>query len=459
MPEISGDPEQVLDPRIAYQITSMLADGSVRPNEYWKTVLSVPGTEAAAKTGTSNKCLERKKKKEDEVSKESDDNTGACVKRRPDTLWTIGYSPMITTGVNVGNANAEALSEKAEALTTASPIWKSFMTQALKILEKPVAVFPAPQGIIRPQISTLSGELPTVCTPVELRRAEVFGGDAPPTLDDPACAILTVDRVTGLLASPSCPAEARESGSFLVVRELLPDRWPLWQRGAEEWAKKQMDVWKATPDHSGSLLPIPLAPKESCDPALTPGRLEKPELSLLGPVDGGTATYPSFEPRIRYNVRSSVRSITYSIDGKKVATLTSTPFTEAIRIPRSVAKDGTHLLEVTLTDEYFNTVTERVNFRFGEDQDAPLVQFLSPEDGASIKSETSVTLRVEAEDTGSGIKTVEFYVDDKLLTRKPVAPYEAVVTIPLAPGAHTFRAVATDLAGKKGEDAVTITVE
>ena len=45
----------VLDPRIAYQITSVLSDESVRPNDYWKSQLTIPGFETAAKTGTRNK--------------------------------------------------------------------------------------------------------------------------------------------------------------------------------------------------------------------------------------------------------------------------------------------------------------------------------------------------------------------------------------------------------------------
>ncbi|MDD5751854.1 MAG: transglycosylase domain-containing protein, partial [Candidatus Peribacteraceae bacterium] len=51
--EYEKEKRQVLDPRIAYQITSILSDVSVRPTEYWQQQLTVGGYEAAAKTGTS----------------------------------------------------------------------------------------------------------------------------------------------------------------------------------------------------------------------------------------------------------------------------------------------------------------------------------------------------------------------------------------------------------------------
>ncbi|MBI1813012.1 Ig-like domain-containing protein, partial [Candidatus Peregrinibacteria bacterium] len=63
-----------------------------------------------------------------------------------------------------------------------------------------------------------------------------------------------------------------------------------------------------------------------------------------------------------------------------------------------------------------------------------------------------LTITADASDE-SGIKYVEFYLDDLLLGRTPREPY--TVTYPLttvAPGPHRIRAVATDPSGKAGED-------
>ena len=79
--------EEVLDPRIAYQTISVLSDISVRPNEYWQSVLSVPGFETAAKTGTSNKCLERNEK------------DGSCRTSQTRQCLDIGFTPALVAGV------------------------------------------------------------------------------------------------------------------------------------------------------------------------------------------------------------------------------------------------------------------------------------------------------------------------------------------------------------------------
>ena len=136
------------------------------------------------------------------------------------------------------------------------------MGSAHKLIEgKPVS-FEAPEGIVQPQISELSGELPTECTPIPFRKADVFLSEFAPTMEDPACVELMVDKVTGLLASDSCPVEAQEKRSFYVPQSILADRWPLWQKGVLEWAARQSEFLAA---HTGSQLPLPVAPTEKCD--------------------------------------------------------------------------------------------------------------------------------------------------------------------------------------------------
>jgi membrane carboxypeptidase/penicillin-binding protein PbpC len=449
--------EQVLDPRIAYLLTSILSDVSARPNEYWQTVLTVPGFQTAAKTGTSNKCIERMSTKTGATRT----GTPSCKERKPDNLWTIGYTPNLVAGVWVGNASGEPLFEKAESLTTAAPIWRDFMIKAHKRIENPTVSFSIPEGIVQPQISLLSGELPTECTPIELRKADLFLEEKPPTREDPACVQLLVDKVTGLLASDDCPKEAQEMQSFLIPRSILAERWPTWEEGVQKWSKKQMELWKATPTHSGSLLSLPAAPTEKCDPTLTPGRLVKPTLSILYPDDGGTATYPSFQAKLKFKVGSSVREITYALDGKKLVTAGSGDTLEPVlRVPRSIEEEGSHTLTVTLVDQYFNSVSDEVTFRFGRDKNPPQVRITIPREGAVFREGQKLTIRAEAGDDEGGIKHIQFLLDDLLLTTKPQEPYELTYVLKaMNAGPHTIRAKATDLAGNTAEDRVTITVE
>lgn len=444
--EIPPKTNTVLDPRIAYQITSVLSDEWARPEEYWKSQLTIPGYQTAAKTGTSNKCLEWK-----------DENT--CLLRKPDNAWLIGYTPNLVSGVWVGNADSSSMYEKGGGLNTASPIWRDYMMRAHRLIENKTDVFTVPEGIVKPQVSLLSGELPTECTPVHLRRADVFLEESPPTKSDPSCLNLTVDKVTHLLASDECPAEAQEEGSFLAAHSILPLRWPSWEEGVQKWVKEQMNLWYSDPEtHSGAIIPLPVAPTEKCDPALTPGRGERPELKITYPKEGGIASYPAFHPKIEYSVGSSVREVNYKVDGKPVAQALSTPFDPAMRVPRSVQESGVHTLSVTLIDEYYNEVTKSVSFRFDEDKSNPTIRLIKPNGDISIKSESEIEIIAEANDPDGAIKYVQFYLGDTLLSTKPKEPYSLTYTIGLPDGVYTLRAVAEDLAKNKAEYSIKVTI-
>lgn len=437
---------EAIDPRIAYQITSILSDASVRPNEFWASVLSVPGFQTAAKTGTSNKCLKR-------------DDKGNCTDRKPDNLWTIGFTPNIVTGMWMGNADATALSPKAESLNLVSPIWKDYMIRAHKELVAPKTSFTAPSGIVQPQISTLSGQLPTECTPVAYRKSDVFLQERAPAEQDPACVKLLIDKVTGLLASDSCPADATEERSFFQPTEVLSTRFPQWQQSVIAWAEKAMTSYDpAAGAFSGAALPLPLAPTKECDISMTPGRTEKPELQIEAPSNGGTATYPSFQPRIDYTVGSKIREIRIEIDGKQVKR-TNDPANLTVQVPRSVSENGQHTLTVTLTDEYYNEVTDEVQFRFEEDNNSPSVRFLSPVGDFTAKKGEALVLQADAEDDEGGLRYVQFYVDDQLLSTKPSAPFRLEWPQDLEPGTYELKVVATDLAGNEGEDNIELKIE
>lgn len=443
--DLNEEGEEVLDPRIAYQITSILSDAGARPGGFWQAALDVPGTVEAAKTGTSNKC------------EETDRQGINCIKRKPLDLWTMGYTPDLVVGVWVGNADSSSLPDRAESLSVAAPIWKEFLGRAYR--EKAVTVtqqnFSAPDGIVQPQISLLSGELPTECTPMDMRRSDIFLKEHAPALDDPACVQLEVDRVTGLLASDSCPAEAREMRGFLkpiatdfpeISAQLRSD----WAAGIQAWAA-------GLKAGTGGMLPI--APTEECDISKMPGRLTKPKLDVRFPVDGGNATYPTFTPEVSVSSGTGILSVSYMIDDREITTVTKAPWTEALRIPRSITESGRHTLKVTVTDGYYNQTSEEVDFSFEEDDEDPEVRFLTPTDGTSLRSGSSFRMQARATDD-SGIKYVELYLDNTLVARPLAPPFEAKYDLKnVSPGTHRLRAVATDFSGNTAEEVIEVTVE
>ncbi|HSD84140.1 MAG TPA: PBP1A family penicillin-binding protein, partial [Anaerolineae bacterium] len=110
--------ESVLDPRVAYLITSILSDNKARApafGEYSTLRLTRP---AAAKTGTTTDWKD---------------------------AWIMGYTPDIVTGVWVGNADNKPM-ERVSGITGAGPIWHDFTQEALK--GRPAQDFVRPEGLI-----------------------------------------------------------------------------------------------------------------------------------------------------------------------------------------------------------------------------------------------------------------------------------------------------------------------
>ncbi len=344
-------PRQVVDSRLTAEVTSIISDISARPNDYWKQILSVPGFAAAAKTGTSNKCLERDTKKN-------------CTLRRPESTWTMGFTPNLIAGVWVGNATSQSLFEKADGLTTAAPVWHDFMVEAHRKLKNTKTAFELPDHLTRPLLSRLSGKLASVCTPPSLQGADLFLEEQTPSEQDPACVKLKIDKVTGLLSSPACPQDAVEERMFFVPKSELPNRWPTWETDLQDWTTKQMELWNARPDHSGSLLPLPVAPTKECDPALTPGRGQKPSVSVSSPTAGATVSYPAFTPIISVTSASPIKTVQFFVDDKPLRSFDAPPYEGNVRVPRTIERSGSHAFKVVVTDQYFNTAEQSVMFVF-----------------------------------------------------------------------------------------------
>ena len=98
---------QIMDPKIAILVTSILSDNEARAPVFGLySKLLVPGYGVAAKTGTTQEYRD---------------------------AWTLGYTSELAAGVWVGNNNNAAM-EKAPGATVAAPIWNQFMTEALPLL-------------------------------------------------------------------------------------------------------------------------------------------------------------------------------------------------------------------------------------------------------------------------------------------------------------------------------------
>ena len=125
LPKILIDQEEILDSRIAYQITSMLEGVVLRGTGRKIKELNIP---LAGKTGTTN------------------DNKDA---------WFVGFSPDLVVGVYVGYDNPKSLGYKQTGSSVAAPIFKSFIKDAKININK--IPFRIPSGLSFVKINPKTG--------------------------------------------------------------------------------------------------------------------------------------------------------------------------------------------------------------------------------------------------------------------------------------------------------------
>jgi penicillin-binding protein 1C len=261
---------RVIDERVAYIVSSMLSDNAARiPSFGANSALNI-GRPAAAKTGTTTDFRDN---------------------------WVVGYTPNLTVGVWVGNADNTPMQD-ITGVSGAAPIWNAFLRRML--LGQPELSFQEPPGIVRAEICALSGLLPTpACT---LRKSELFIEGTVPTEYDNLYHLFEIDSQTGFLADESTPPERRIEKSFVV----LPQE-------ARDWGTR-----------SGIKAPPVGAPIETPD--------EDQGLRLLEPdpytVFQISPITPLNTQRLRLTVGAppETESITYQMDGELLGTVTESPW-------------------------------------------------------------------------------------------------------------------------------------
>jgi penicillin-binding protein 1A len=144
------EPINILSPAASFIVNKILSNNNARPEStFWRNALTIPWRTVAAKTGTSNKDVSTWKWKTKSIL--------------PRDLWTIWYTPQITTVVWAWNVNGKETRGTCDGLNCAAPIWKWFMEFALKNLPK--KEFEKPKWLYTYNIVKSSGLLAKSDTP------------------------------------------------------------------------------------------------------------------------------------------------------------------------------------------------------------------------------------------------------------------------------------------------------
>lgn len=124
-PDIPDPREQVGDPRTAYQMVSILEGVIQRGTARALADLDRP---LAGKTGTTNDSKD---------------------------AWFIGFTPDLVTGVYIGYDNPKSLGAKETGASLAVPVFREFMSEALK--DTPPVPFRIPPGVRMVQVNARTG--------------------------------------------------------------------------------------------------------------------------------------------------------------------------------------------------------------------------------------------------------------------------------------------------------------
>jgi penicillin-binding protein 1A len=114
-PLLDENQQQVLDPRTAYQMVSIL-EGVIQRGT--GVSIKVLGRPLAGKTGTSSDFRD---------------------------AWFVGFSPDLAVGVFIGKDNFQSLGQGEQGALAAAPMFRDFMKEALA--DQPPTPFRIPQGI------------------------------------------------------------------------------------------------------------------------------------------------------------------------------------------------------------------------------------------------------------------------------------------------------------------------
>lgn len=320
--------KEVLDPEVAYLINDILSDPSVSlgPNN------RIDSIDNAAKTGTSNKETDR----------------GTIL---PNNGWLAAYTPELVTITWAGNANGDAMTGNATGYSTASPIWKNYMTSILDELEP--TDWPRPEGIKNIAVSLASGKLPSENTPSDMIATEVFASFAVPTEVDDSYKTLRIETVTDRLATEYSPTDSVEEKSFRIHRSIVADLYPSWQAAIDKWAKANGDEQPPTESaadihNQHTAQNIPSLEINTSNNRLDPDeKIHHIEVSILEEGNG-------------------MDKVEYSINNVVTFTAQSAPYTGLVRLPTTIQEGEEVLLTARAIDIYGYSSSASITMRVGK---------------------------------------------------------------------------------------------
>lgn len=309
---------QVLDPQIAYEISSILSDNKARSMVFGtNTPLNFTGKTIAAKTGTTSSFKD---------------------------AWTVGYSKSIATAVWVGNNDNKAMRNGADGSVLAAPIFHYFMDRVVTADEP----FDKPDGIQEVTVEKYSNKLPNELS--SETTTDIFAAWQVPTDKDDVHIKARVCTINGLLAADGVSSDLTEDRIYTNIHSERPDN-ASWEGPVRAWATSR--GWDNLP------------PKDKCDPSATPF-----VATITSPTDGSA---PTGNQIIKASASSAynIKQVTFFVDDTAIGNDDSAPFEASYNFDNLAP--GTHTISVTAENTNGQSARGSISINTTTDTTPPII--------------------------------------------------------------------------------------
>lgn len=311
------DGQQVLDPQVAYEISSILSDSEAKKPTFGRTlgVLTLGNRPVTSKTGTTDSYRD---------------------------AWTLGYTPQFVTGVWAGN-NDNTPMNHAGGSVAAAPIWHDYMDRIHKGL--PIEPFVRPDGIKDVTVDQLSNKLPSDGSQTI---TDIFTRWQVPTENDDVHVRVRVCKENGLLADGSIPDNLAELRTFVNVHSEKPDN-PNWEGPVQAWAV------------ANGLTNKP--PTQKCQQGNV-----NPTIDITSPADGQEVS-GVMDITASASAPSGVKQVDFLIDGTGISSDTTAPY--GASYDTAFLSAGNHKITATVTSNSNSTASKDITVKVVKDTTPP----------------------------------------------------------------------------------------
>jgi len=313
--------KEVLDPQIAYEISSILSDDDARSMVFGtNSALHIEDRTTAAKTGTTNEYRD---------------------------AWTIGYTPSLVAGVWVGNNDNTPMTAGSAGAMAAAPIWHQFMEEALA--SYPNEDFNKPAGIQEVTVEKYSNKLPGANSRDLIK--DIFASWQVPTQKDDVHVTVKIDTSTNKIATDYCPSEYVEEKYYSNLHSEVPSN-PSWEAPVRAWAE-------------ANGIGFGDAPKEKCD--VHTGELQ-PTVSITEPKSNQTIS-GNFTISANASASWGIKYVEFAIDNVSIATDSTSPYSTTYNAGN--LSNGNHQISATVVDQKGMSSKNTVTINVAKDTTSP----------------------------------------------------------------------------------------